>query len=203
MLRTDLIVTQSVRTLGTYPRLALLTAAGIGIALQGLQHEDPTPMYRYFTIWSAAVLCLYGSGLLARFRVVDSYVRTAGSAGAVFSALVYLLVIAPVNGFGHEGLTIAANVVLHVMVPIAVLGLYTRHRQWSSPPRMIAASLAFPAGYLAWALLVSTILGTAPVYLFLDADRVGALSVLGVAVGGAMVYSFIAWLLSHIAGHRA
>jgi hypothetical protein len=181
----------------------LFSVAVVGITLQLAQHEDATPAYHYFTIWSAAALCVYGSGLLARSRVADSFVRTAGSAGAVFSGLVYLLVLAPVKGLGHEPLTIVANVVLHLVVPSLVVVLHVGHQQWWISPEAIAASLAFPAAYLAWALCVTAFLGIRPAYLFLDSAQVGPVGVFAAVTGAAVAYSLVAWMLSRIVGHRA
>lgn len=184
-------------------RTTLFGAAGSGIVLQSVQGEDSTPSYEYFTIWSSVALILYATNLLSRWPVVQSYVRNAGSVGALFSAVVYLLAIAPVNGMGHEPVTVVANVVLHLVVPALVIALYASNRTWQLPPRAIVATLTFPAAYFGWSILSSTVGETTSVYVFLDVSRVGVFGVLGAAVGGAIGYFLVAVFLSWLTGRAS
>ena len=184
-------------------RAALLGVAAAGVTLQLIQHEDATPTYQYFTVWSAATLCVYGSGVLARFHVDDSLLRTAGSTGAVFSALVYLLVLAPATGLGHQALTIIANVVLHVVLPTLVVVLHLGHQRWAISPRAITLALALPVAYLAYSMFTTAVLGLPPAYAFLDAKQVGRPGMLAAVTGAAVAYVLVAWLLSQIVRHRA
>ncbi|WP_434056484.1 Pr6Pr family membrane protein [Georgenia wangjunii] len=179
-------------------RVALLGSATSGIVLQIIQGEDPTPTYEYFTIWSAAALVLYGSNLLSRLPAAESYVRNAASAGALLSAVVYLAAIAPVNGMGSEPTTVAANAVLHLVVPVVVILLYASKYDLQFPPRAIVTTLTFPAAYLGWAILTSAVGGAPPVYVFLDVRHVGVLGVLGATLGGSIVYLLVALFLSRL-----
>ncbi len=163
-----------------------------------MQSEDPTPAYRYFTIWSAAVVCLYGSGLLSHAETLEAWLCTCGSAGAVFSGGVYITAIAPFNGLGDELLTIAANVMLHVVLPLLVIGLYARQRRHLSSSVRTLMTLGLPGAYLTYSLLAAEITDSKPVYAFLDKTQFGHLGVVAAAVGGALVYTGVVWALSRI-----
>lgn len=185
-----------------YRRAGLFGSAAAGISLQVAQHEDPTPTFHYFTVWSAMALCVYGSGVVSRLRPVDALFRAAGSVGAVFSGLVYLIVIAPANGLGHEAHTIAANIVLHLALPTLVVVLHVDHPEWWISPKARAGILALPAAYLAWSLSETAFLGTEPAYVFLDVRATGRLGVLAVVTGATVAYALAACLLARIARHR-
>jgi hypothetical protein len=114
-----------------------------------------------------------------------------------------MLVLAPANGLGHQPLSIAANLVLHLFLPALVVALHLRYQQWCVSREAIAASLAFPATYLAWTVFMTASLGVRPPYLFLDSAKVGLSGVLVAVIATAVVYALAAWVLSRIAGHCA
>jgi len=176
----------------------LFSAPALGIALQLIQKEDPTPTFRYFTIWCAAALCVFASGILAGVPRLNRCVGVSSSAGVVFSGLVYLAAIAPVNGLGSRVLTIAANLVLHVISPAAVVTFAARNLDWVTTMRERWIALALPGSYLFWAELGSW-RGAAPVYTFLDIKRVGVTGVVGVAIGAGSLFLLISSLLSRLA----
>lgn len=182
-----------------FQRAILILVTGAGITLQVIQREDSTPSYRYFTIWSTATLFVCSSGALARYPRIERLTRVSTSAGVVFSAVVYLAAIAPVNGLGELPLTIAANLMLHLVSPLVVIALFAKHLDWASTKGERRASLALPGAYLVWAEICSW-LGTSPAYPFLDSTKIGLLGLLGVICGAGALFRLTAWLLSRIAG---
>jgi len=101
--------------------LSVAIASAVGIALQAYQDEDPTPLRLYFTIWSAAA-CLVG-WLTVTFvdLSIARFIAAAGSIGAMVSGVVYWVVLFPANGAGSSVAMIWANIVLHLLLPLAVL----------------------------------------------------------------------------------
>ena len=169
-----------------------------GIALQALQHEDPTPVLRYFTVWSAVLVSVYGSGVLRRVPTPDGFMCTAGTAGAVMSGLVYLLAIAPQSGFGGAIMTVAANVVLHVALPVVTVALYPYQSHHLEGGRGAAIATLFPAIYATTTLLASVVADVDPVYSFLNSTKVGPIGVTAALLSGGLLYLGVLWVLGRL-----
>lgn len=187
------------RRSGRRRRVALFTTAALGLALQMFQREDLTPEHRYFTVWSAVAICLYGSEVLRRAPAANRFIRMSGSTGALLSAVVYLLAIAPANGFGTHSETIAANIVLHVALPIVVIASHRGCPAWSISPKEATYALAFPGAYLLFVIVEALALGTPPVYAFLNPAQVGVAGFGVTLVGTAAAYWFLAFVLGQLA----
>lgn len=100
--------------------LVSITAA-VGVLLQALQPDDPTPILYYFTVWSAlGVMVTMAIAGCSQPRTPRFFAR-AFAIGTVASAFIYLAVLAPMNGWGQSWLTVTANVVLHVILPLVVI----------------------------------------------------------------------------------
>lgn len=168
--------------------VGLIAATGVG--LQVVQREDMVPAYQYFTVWSATLIVLH---VLSRYRV--TLVGLAGGAGILLSACVYLTLILPINGMGTSATTVAANVVLHVILPLAVLA-ESRAATLSRADRVSAwRLLTFPATYLVFvAVVVAT--GRRPPYAFLDPGRVGVPAVVVSVLASGAVYLVAVAVLS-------
>ena len=147
--------------------------ATAGLALQFVRPDDPTPPLRYFTIWSALGVAV--SEPLAGLRkppwmgALSRVFRT----GAVASGAVYVLALAPINGWGNSDLTIGANVVLHAALPAAVI-LCTKMN--ASPRRTITqevSTLAFPLSYFAATEIAQLTTDYRSPYVFLQLGQGG------------------------------
>lgn len=138
------------RILGT----AATFVAAIAVSLQVLQTEDPTSPWAYFTVWSAITT---GTGWLlldlgAGSRVAR-VVAAAGSIGCLLSAIVYWLVLYPLNGIGIQPLTVAANLTLHLLLPVVVIARLTLGEQtWRLDRHLSLATLLLPLAYVAVSL---------------------------------------------------
>lgn len=170
-------------------RFALVVQIGaalvalVGLFLQFVQTADPTPMFEYFTIWSAlGVVVFVPSSMLLDSLGLEVLALTA-VIGSTISGLVYLIAIQPVNGLGGDVLIQAANIILHHILLVLcasclvfshlvfprISGLVPRSRRAAA----VLVTLAFPILYAVVVLVVELITGLAGVYQFL---RVGTLS---------------------------
>lgn len=147
----------------------IILLAGLGISFQAIQVEDTAPMYEYFTIWSAATNVL--GWLLLEFVANKPFVRAvaaAGSIGSLLSGAVYWLSIFPVNGVGTQWETIAANVTLHLFLPIAILvRLGLGPRNWKMPGWWSTSSILLPLAFLLAGLWIASATGAPSPYAFL------------------------------------
>ena len=135
-------------------------------------------------LWWRLLTFTYQANLLAAGYYLWTLIRPGADArGGVRGAVVLYVVIAGLvwNLFltGHSMGYTVANLLLHVVVPVLALSDWVLVGQggarvsWWQP----VAWLAFPAAYLALALLVLNDAGRRAPYFFLDPDSVGAAAV--------------------------
>lgn len=172
---------------------AVALIAGSGLLLQLIQPDDPTPAIYYFTVWSAFGVMLATPVVAAFQSPLARFILRACSTGSVASALVYLTALAPRNGWGANWLTIAANVALHVVLPLAVI-LWTLLAADVRPALALdLLTVGFPLTYFLVTTLAQVTSGFRSPYAFLrPGSEVSALTVVGgfTALWVAIILSF-------------
>jgi len=189
-------------------RLSTASAAIIAMYLSfkyGLHAQNPNPFSRvinyfsFFTILTNGIVALAmalpvltPSGSPARF--LDSPpVRTAIAAYILIVGVVYHLLLAPL--WDPEGLNLAAQTILHTIVPIVfVLDwlLYVKHGE--TPWRIALTGLALPLIYALWTLAHGAWTGFYP-YPFIDVSELGYPRVLVNMAGLVLAFVVIKLLL--------
>ncbi|NED58838.1 hypothetical protein G3I24_49145 [Micromonospora aurantiaca] len=182
-------------------RLAVVLAVLAGIVLTALGPATVTGLLPYFTIQSnlaVGVLAGYGAWCALRDRPEPpSVLKGAVTLYITITGTVYHLVLAnPASPFAmaqpdRQPGEWWGNQLLHTVVPLlAVADWALFDRRGRLRPRYAAWWLAFPVGYLVFALVRGLIVGSYP-YPFIDAGELGYDGVAVSAVGFAAVF----WLL--------
>lgn len=149
--------------------MSVSAAAALGVLLQAAQPEDRTPLWMYFTVW-AAIVSGAGWFLQTAFsqRVATRLIAATGSTGSYISAIVYWLILFPVNGFGTHPVTIAANLVLHFLLPLLILlRMSIGARSWEVRAAWLRLSFLLPIAFVVVALAAGSVTGTPSPYVFL------------------------------------
>lgn len=134
--------------------------------MQAVQTEDPTPLYAYFTIWSAVASAL---GWVARlYQRSELHAHASLLRAHRFSAVGTGLSARAVSlqwGFRTQPAIIAAIVVLHLFLPIAIIA---RRRFGAQNVRLSGRGWLAPAHpqLLAFVPLVATATQTPSPYIF-------------------------------------
>jgi len=139
-----------------------------GLIFQFLQVEDHTPMFLYFTVWSAILTTVAWPFVDASNSRVLRIAAQAGALGNLLSGIVYWAVLFPPNGAGRYALTILANVTLHAVLPVAVLiRLHARPRPQSLGAGAELATTVYPLLYLVTTVVLDSVFGIPSPYGFL------------------------------------
>ncbi|MEH0825077.1 MULTISPECIES: Pr6Pr family membrane protein [unclassified Micromonospora] len=182
-------------------RLAVVLAVLAGIVLTALGPATVTGLLPYFTIQSnvaVGVLAGYGAWCALRDRPEPpSVLKGAVTLYITITGTVYHLVLAnPASPFAmvqpdRQPGEWWGNQFLHTVVPLLALADWALFdRRGRLRPRYAAWWLAFPVGYLCFALVRGLVVGSYP-YPFIDAGELGYDGVTVSAVGFAAVF----WLL--------
>ncbi|MCB1387981.1 MAG: Pr6Pr family membrane protein [Rhodobacteraceae bacterium] len=145
---------------------------------------------RYFTILTNTLVAFSFAAIALGRHPGDSWV-----AGVLLSigmvGLVYHTLLAPEVPF--EGLEFWADLGLHTLVPLAVLGWWLVWGGKALRPGQVPWWLLWPAGYCAYALVRGLIDGRYP-YFFLDIGRFG-LARVALNVAGMVLAFYLAGLV--------
>ncbi len=183
--------------------------AQFGLVLDGAQvliEEDPPSraeaVYRffaYFTIQSN-ILVAATSLMLARDPGCDDrrwrVLRLAGLVGITVTGLVHFFLLRPLIHL--DGLSYWCDKTLHMVVPVlAVFGWVFAGPRPRVTGREIAIAVCWPFAWLAGTLVVGAATGWFP-YPFLDYEKEGWGSVLGVCVGITVLFLAIFALVHYL-----
>lgn len=191
-------------------RAAAVLAVFLGVAFTATGPSTVTGLLPYFTIQSNV---LYGVvALIAIFRAVRPVWKGAATLYVAITGLVFHLVLdnsaSPFwIGETHRGTWDAiGNQLLHTVVPLLAVAdwlLFDEHRRFKW--RYAAYWLAYPLGYLGFALLRGLVTHTYP-YGFVDAGTIGygGVAKSTVALGVAFwLLGLVFCALDRVAGRRS
>lgn len=176
-------------------RVTAVLAVIAGVLITAIGPTTVTGLLPYFTIQSNV---LYAAvALVAALRAVPPLIKGAATLYITITGVVYHLVLAnPASPFWEgplhrNALHAVGNQLLHTVVPLFAVAIWLVFDQRGQLPwRYAAYWLAYPLGYLAFALIRGLIVHTYP-YGFVDA---GALGYGGVALS-AVALGVAFWLL--------
>jgi hypothetical protein len=139
-----------------------------GLIFQFMQVEDHTPMFLYFTVWSAILTTVVWPFVDTTNSKLLRIAAQAGVVGNLMSGIVYWAVLFPPNGPGKYLLTILANVTLHAVLPVAVLvRLHANPRPETLRAREEFATIIHPLLYLVTSVVLDSAFGIPSPYGFL------------------------------------
>lgn len=174
--------------------ISLSLVALAAVFLQFVDEDPLFPLYYLTTVCAVLVGCLrpFARGLKRGQFLGHIYLSAA--IGCVLSGVVFALAILPRNGLGHDQLTVTANVLLHFLLPLMVLGelvvfgVSLRTSTWFM-------TLAVPAIYLVFSVVSQLVWGAKAPYEFLDAERPGLIvpAALGFAVLARGLVAGLIW----------
>lgn len=167
--------------------VAIAILGATGVALQFIQTEDPRFPLWYFTVDSAIASSVLALVQSIRGRATAGAVTTSFFSASLVSGVVFWAAIFPVNRLGEEPAVIAANLFLHVALPVALLAAQRGTRLFP-PHGSVLICLIWPALYfvITWVTAFRGV-GQIP-YAFMDYNEVGLpLPLLAVAVVGALL----------------
>ncbi len=147
---------------------------------------------RYFTnLTNAAVAVIFGLAWLTG-RWPGAGWPAAVTVWIVLTGLVYHALLAATHN--PVGVDIAANILLHTVVPLAALGLWLVAAP--RPAAFLAPVIwtAYPLAYATYAILRGLADGTYP-YFFLDPAKSGPAVVAGYVLGLGAVFLITGWAL--------
>ena len=178
-------------------RIAALVAVVAGVALTAAGAATVSGLLPYFTIQSTVAYGIFAGWAALRDRVAPAVLKGAVTLYVAITGLVYHLVLAnPASGFAaapvhRTPVEAVGNQLLHTVVPLlAVLDWLIFDQRRRFRVRYAAYWLAFPLGYLGFALVRGLITHTYP-YPFIDVRKLGYD---GVALS-ALVFAAAFWLL--------
>lgn len=148
---------------------AVLVVGGLGLILFAVQIEDRTPMLLYFTIWSAILTTISWPLVDAGGSREVTIAARAGAAGTVLAGVVYWGGLFPTYGAGRYLVTIAANVFVHALLPVAVIVRLVRGPERLSV-RDELLTIGWPLLYLSFTGLLA-LAGAPSPYPFLRPDQ--------------------------------
>ncbi|GGQ38746.1 Pr6Pr family membrane protein [Couchioplanes azureus] len=178
-------------------RIVSVIAVVAGVTLNASGPQTLTGMLPYFTNQSNIAYALVAAWTLAGNRVAPTVLKGAVTLYVAITGLVYHLVLAnPASGFANAPYDrtpaeAVGNQLLHTVVPLlAVLDwlIFDERRRFKL--RYAAYWLAFPLGYLVFALIRGLVTHTYP-YPFIDVNDLGYG---GVALS-TVFFAVVFWLL--------
>jgi len=178
-------------------RIVALVAVIAGVALTAAGAATVSGLLPYFTIQSNVAYGIFAGWAAVRDRTAPAALKGAVTLYVAITGLVYHLVLTnPASGFSvgpveRTPVEAVGNQLLHTVVPLlAVLDwlIFDQRRRFRW--RHAAYWLAFPLGYLGFALVRGLITGTYP-YPFIDVRELGYD---GVALS-AVFFAVAFWLL--------
>jgi hypothetical protein len=178
-------------------RLVALVAVIAGVVLTAAGAATVSGLLPYFTIQSNVAYGIFAGWAALRDRVAPAVLKGAVTLYVAITGLVYHLVLTnPASGFSvgpieRTPVEAVGNQLLHTVVPLlAVLDwlIFDQRRRFRW--RYAAYWLAFPLGYLGFALIRGLITHTYP-YPFIDVRELGYG---GVALS-AVFFALAFWLL--------
>ncbi|ROP32361.1 Pr6Pr family membrane protein [Couchioplanes caeruleus] len=178
-------------------RIVSVLAVVVGVTLNASGPQTLTGMLPYFTNQSNIAYAIFAAWTLFGTRVDRPALKGAVTLYVAITGLVYHLVLAnPASGFANAPYDrtpaeAIGNQLLHTVVPLlAVLDwlIFDERRRFKL--RHAAYWLAFPLGYLVFALIRGPITHTYP-YPFIDVNDLGYG---GVALS-TVFFAFAFWLL--------
>ncbi|WP_062136355.1 Pr6Pr family membrane protein [Demequina aestuarii] len=166
-------------------RVALVASAAVAVTAllaYALQESDATAIWLYYSNLSAAATAVITIGRLTGRGFRSALFIGFAATSSLFSAIIFLAVIAPVNGIAEwsDPWSAIHSLSLHIALPIAtVLALITVPHSGVPIWRGVATWMIPPGLYVTFLLIASAGGWIADVpYLFLSVGQYGPLRVL-------------------------